>query len=228
MEVKMNNFKGIFLVVVPMLFFTHLGIAQEKTIVPDLKNIVGGEGWTIFNREAKVINENGQFSVYFKANPGRGGAWLENIEFNNGIIEADIKGTDVQGRSFVGIAFRGVNDTTYDAIYFRPFNFNSIDSVRKGHCVQYISHPDYPWYRLRNDFPEKYENAVNPVPDPDSFFHAKIIIEKPKISVYVNYSDDPCLVVQELTNRNGGWIGLWMGSNSDGTFANLKIIPRNN
>ncbi len=221
----MNDFKVTYLSVVLMIFFTHLGIAQENAIIPDLTKIVGGEGWKIANREAKVIKENGQLSIYFKAQPGDGVAWLENIEFSNGIIEADIKGTDVRGRSFVGIAFRGVDEKTYDAVYFRPFNFTSDDSVRKGHGVQYISHPDYPWHRLRKDHPEKYENPVNPTPDPHSFFHAKIIIKKPRITVYVNDSEEPCLVVEELSNRNGGWIGLWMGNNSDGTFANLKIIP---
>ncbi|MFQ5627557.1 MAG: hypothetical protein ACE5I1_02255 [bacterium] len=54
------------------------------------------------------------------------------------------------------------------------------------HSVQYISHPDFPWHILRRDFPEKYENPVDPSPDPDAFFHAKIVIDKPKISVFVN------------------------------------------
>jgi len=222
----MNGFKVTYLLAVLMIFFAHFGIAQENAIIPDLTNIVGGEGWNIANREAKVIKEDDQLSIYFKAQPGAGVAWLENIEFNNGIIEADIKGTDVIGRSFIGIAFRGVDEKTYDAVYFRPFNFMSDDSVRTGHSVQYISHPDYPWYRLREDHPEKYENPVSPAPDPNSFFHAKIIIEKPKISVYVNDAKEPCLVVEELANRNGGRIGLWMGNNSDGTFSNLKIIPK--
>ena len=35
-------------------------------------------------------------------------------------------------------------------------------------------------------------------------------------------------VVEELNDRKGGLVGLWMGNNSDGTFANLKIIPTQN
>lgn len=224
----MNSLKIAYLLVGLMIFLTQFCIAQEKVIIPDLVKIVEGEDWIIVNREAKIIRGNDQLSVYFEAQPGDGVAWLKNIEFTNGIIEADIKGKDVRGRSFVGIAFRGVDEKNYDVVYFRPFNFMSDDSVRKGHSVQYISHPDYPWHRLRKEQAEKYKNPVNPVPNPNSFFNAKIIIEKPKISVYVNDGKEPCLVVKELTNRNGGWIGLWMGNNSDGTFANLKIIPTKN
>jgi len=42
----------------------------------------------------------------------------------------------------VGIAFHGSDNKTLDAIYFRPFNFQSTDPVRKIHAVQYVSHPD--------------------------------------------------------------------------------------
>ena len=224
----MNNFKVAYLWVVFMIFFTQVCIAQENAIIPDLAKIVEGEDWKITNREATIIKENDQLSIYFETQPGSGVAWLENVELTNGTIEIDIKGKDVSGRSFVGIAFRGVDEETYDAVYFRPFNFMSDDPVRRGHSVQYVSHPDYPWRRLREEHPEKYENPVDPVLDPGSFFHAKIIIEKPKISVFVNDGKEPCLVVEELTDRTGGWVGLWMGNNSDGTFANLKIIPTRN
>lgn len=224
----MKNFKVAYLLAVFMIFFTQFCIAQENIIIPDLTKIVEGEDWKIVNREARIIKENDQLSVYFESRPGSGVAWLENVELTNGTIEIDIKGKNVPGRSFIGIAFRGVDEETYDAIYFRPFNFMSDDPARRGHSVQYISHPDYNWPRLRQEHPEKYENPVDPVPDPDSFFHVKIIIEKSKISVFVNDGKKPCLVVEELSDRKGGLVGLWMGNNSDGTFANLKIIPTQN
>lgn len=172
-----------------------------------------------------VARENGKVTVHLTAQPGEGTAWFEGMDFKNGRIEADITGKNAPGQSFVGIAFRGVDDTIYDAVYFRPFNFKSDDPVRKGHSVQYISHPDFPWHKLRQEHPKKYENPVDPPPDPDSFFRAKIVIEKPRISVFVNDCEEPCLVVEELSERTGGRIGLWMGNNSDGTFTDLKIIP---
>ena len=44
--------------------------------------------------------------------------------------------------------------------------------MRRNHSAQYIAHPDWPWFRLRKEFPEKYEAYVDLVPgrmdeDPD-------------------------------------------------------------
>ncbi len=206
-----------------IFFMSGFSVAQMTTITADLSKIVNEDGWEVFNRKVSLTTDTGNVSVYFNGQEGDGFAKLKDFKFNNGIIEADIKGKNVQGNSFVGIAFHGVDEQTYDAVYFRPFNFMSEDSLRRGHSVQYISHPTYTWYKLRQEHPQKYENTVNPVPDPDSFFHAKIVIEKPKINVFVNNSEKPCLVVNELSERTGGWIGLWVGNYSDGTFANLKI-----
>src|SRR5258707_625793 len=78
-------------------------------------------------------------------------AYLPGIEFANGSIEFDVKGKDVLQQSFVGVAFHGVDGTTYDAIYLRPFNFRAQDPARRSHSVQYISHPTYTWEKLRNE-----------------------------------------------------------------------------
>ena len=164
----MNSFRPAYLSVLLTLSLTQFCIAQENAITPDLAKIVDEGEWNIANREAKIVEEDDRLSIYFDAQSGDGVAWLKTIEVANGIIEVDIKGTDVRGRSFVGIAFRGVDERTFDAVYFRPFNFRSDDPVRKGHSVQYVSHPDYTWRRLREEHPEKFENPVTPIPDPNS------------------------------------------------------------
>jgi len=204
-------------------FTGEFSLAQENYTAPDLSKIIAGDGWKIINRKAELIDDSIGKVVHLNSQPGDGVAWLENFDFENGVIEVDIKGKDAQGSSFVGVAFRVVDEETYDAVYFRPFNFMSVDSVKKDHSVQYVSQPDYTWQKLRGEFPGKYENPVNPVPDPDSFFHAKIVIEKPKVSVYVNNSSEPSLVVDELSSRTGGWVGLWVGNYSEGMFSSLKI-----
>lgn len=197
--------------------------SSDLIMSPDLSKIANTDGWRVHNRQAEVREDSAEVSVYFEARPGDGAAWLEGLDFSDGTIEVDIKGKDAPGRSFVGIAFRGIDEETYDAIYFRPFNFQSKDPLRKGHSVQYISHPDHPWHKLRQDHPGEYENPINPPPDPEVFFHARIVIEKRTVSVFVNDSKEPCLVVTELSDRTGGRIGLWMGNNSDGTFSNLSV-----
>lgn len=223
----MKHYRSMFLGIGLFVPIALNVFAQEKVIIPDLTKIISGDGWRVVNRVSEIVTKNGQTCVHFKAHNQQGGiAWLKNFEFTNGMIEVDIKGKNIKGGSFLGVAFRGLNDSTYDAIYFRPFNFDSISNV-KGHSVQYISHPQYPWFRLRKEYTGQYENSIIPPPSPDEFFHAKIVVEKPKVMVYVNNIEEPSLVVDELSDRTGGKIGLWMGFISEGTFANLKIILTN-
>src|SRR5258706_13242098 len=50
--------------------------------------------------------------------------WLEGVTFTEGTIECDILGkSSPRGSNFPGIAFHGENNSTYECVYFRPFNF---------------------------------------------------------------------------------------------------------
>ena len=125
-------------------------------------------------------------------------------------------------KASVGIAFHGINDSTFDAVYFRPFNFQSPDTTRKSHSVQYISLPQYDWSVLREKFPGKYENKLTNTVDPESWFHVKIIVDT-DITVYVNNDQQPSLIVKPISEHTTGNIGFWVGNNSDGDFANLMV-----
>ncbi len=82
-------------------------------------------------------------------------ALIEGVEFGNGIIEAEIAGAPAPdapegARGFVGVAFRVQPDMkTYDAFYLRPTNGRADDQERRNRTLQYISHPEWPWFRLR-------------------------------------------------------------------------------
>lgn len=52
---------------------------------------------------------------------------------------------------------------------------------------------------------------------------AKIVIQFPKVTVYVDGNSEPSLSIDKLNDRKTGKIGLWVGNNSDGDFANLQI-----
>jgi len=149
-------------------------------------------------------------------------AWLKGINFTKGTIEIDLRGKDVQQQSFLGIAFHGIDTTTHDVIYFRPFNFRSTDPVRKAHAVQYVSHPNFPWERLRKDSTGQYEKGIDPPPAAADWFHAKIVVSETDIKVYVNHATTPSLTVNKLNNRKDGLIGLW-DVDLPGDFANLVI-----
>src|SRR6185369_10361257 len=94
--------------------------------------------------------EEGKYKgVHIAVGQGKGVTWLEGPEFSNGVFEVDIRGRDDFQRNFIGIAFHKLNDSTYEDVYFRPFNFRSPDSIRRIHAVQYESNPAWPWNRLR-------------------------------------------------------------------------------
>jgi hypothetical protein len=200
-------------------------VGQAKTIEPDLAKLGEARGLTVFNRDASSLNDGAKKGVRLSERPGDGVAYLPGIEFANGSIEFDVKGKDVLQQSFVGVAFHGVDGTTYDAIYLRPFNFRAEDPARRSHSVQYISHPTYTWEKLRTEQPGKYEQPINPAPDPNAWFHVRIVVTSPKVSVFVGDAREPSLVVNQLSDRKKGLVGLWVGNNSGGDFANFKIVP---
>ena len=153
-----------------------------------------------------------------------GVALVEGLEFAEGEIEVDLKGKGKLDASFVGVTFNVADGKTFEAVYFRPFNFMSDDETRRGHAVQYVAWPDHTWEKLRTGKPGVYEAAVKPVPDPAGWFHARIQVTKQKVSVWVENAEKPCLVVERLTEREKGKVGLWVDSR-EGAFSNLKISP---
>ena len=208
--------KGLHGFVTVFLALAFLSSLAQQVVTPDLSKVNDPKVWTVYNRGASFTN-----AIHLDSKEGDGVARLNNFTLENGKIELDIKGQNKQGQSFVGFAFHGLNDSTYDAVYFRAFNFKNPE--RKTHSVQYISHPQFPWFKLRESFPGKYENTVDPVPDPDDWFHVTIVIEHPSVKVFVNNSDKPSLTVEQLSSRKTGWVGLWVGNYSEGDFRNLKI-----
>jgi hypothetical protein len=177
--------------------------------------------FTVVNRQLSFGNDG---SVHLNDIDNAGVAWLNNTKFKNGTIEFDVKGNDKPQGSFVGIAYHGLNDTTYECVYFRPFNFLAADPVRKSHGVQYIAVPKYDWPLLREKYPNKYEQAVLPAPDPNAWFHVRITVTPKKVSVYVNGVQKAMLEVEPLVNTGGTKIGYWVGNGSPGDWKNLKLI----
>src|SRR5579864_3142096 len=107
----------------------------------DLTAVGQDPRWKIANRTASVVDIKGKRAVKISEGAGMGLVWLDGYDFANGVIDIDILGRSqpVQG-SFVGIAFRVVDETTHDAVYFRPFNFRAADPERHSHALQYVSH----------------------------------------------------------------------------------------
>jgi hypothetical protein len=215
-------------VLIVLLVVARSTDAQQKTITPDLKAMADGKGAKIpASVSLKWVEDaKGKPALKIQTTKEDESVVLTGIEFTDGVIEFDALGQSGPPQSnFLGVAFRVVDEKTHDAVYFRPFNFRADDAERKAHAVQYISHPKYRWAVLRKDKPGQYEKPIVPAPDGDTWFHARIVIERSKVSVYVNDAKEPSLVVEELSDRKGGGIGLWVGPGQGGHIANLKITP---
>ena len=195
--------------------------SNAQTLTPDLKTVPEGKGWKGSISATKLTEKDGAAAIEFNK-PGQNVVWLDGFEFSAGTIEFDAKGKSAPPQSsFVGVAFRVAEAATHDAVYFRPFNFRAADAERKSHAVQYVSEPQWPWQKLRQEKPGQFEKPIEPAPDGDGWFHAKVVVEKRQVKVFVNDAKEPSLVVNELSDRAGGSVGLWC--NGYGVIANLKI-----
>ncbi len=158
-------------------------------------------------------------------------AVIEASDFGDGVIEAEIAGAPRAdagegARGFVGIAFRMQDDLkTYDAFYLRPTNGRADDQVRRNHSAQYIAHPEWPWFRLRKEFPEKYEAYVDLVPG--EWTKVRIEVRGAQARLFVHGQAQPTLVVNDVKSGTAGRgkIALWIDSGTVAHFRNLTVTP---
>jgi hypothetical protein len=182
---------------------------------------------SVGNREMQPLIDGPRRGLRLDARMGDGVAWWPDVRFGDGTIELDLRGKDVPQQSFVGVAFHGADEKSFDAVYFRPFNFRATTEVGRSRSVQYVSHPTYTWDRLRAEHPGRYEAAMATPPDPNGWFHARLEIAYPTVRVFVEPIATPVLEVQQLSERKIGWVGVWVGNGSDGAFSNVVIRPPN-
>lgn len=161
----------------------------------------------------------------------QGLVWIEGVDFSNGVIEAEIAGAlapeaGAEARGFVGIAFRVSKDLkTYDAFYLRPTNGRAGDQERRNHAVQYTSLPDWPWSRLREETPSRYEAYADLVPG--VWTKIRIEVGGEQARLYLHGNEQPTLIVKDVkSGANGqGGVALWLEPGTVAHFRNLTLEP---
>ncbi len=156
-------------------------------------------------------------------------AKLIDTSFHNGTIEIEVAGEPLKNsfegaRGFVGIAFRiDKSNSNFECIYLRPTNGRAEDQIRRNHSVQYFSFPDFPWHKLRKDFPKKYETYVDL--EVGQWTKIKIVVHGNTAKLFVHESPQPTLIVSDLKHGNNiaGGIGLWIGPGTEAHFRNLIV-----
>lgn len=157
---------------------------------------------------------------------------LNDMLFHNGTIEVMLAGQPMKNasagaRGFVGIAFRIDSATSrFECFYLRPTNGRAEDQVRRNHSTQYISYPDFPWYKLRKEFPEKYESYVDL--EVSTWTKVKIEVKGNTAKLFVHGASQPTLIVSDLKHGTDakGSIGLWIGPGTEAYFRNLVVTQK--
>ena len=188
----------------------------------------------VHNVQVAAVQHDGIDGVLVTEPPGRSNdgedklAVLPGTRFHNGTIEVDIAGRPAEGaqeaaRGFVGIAFRVASDAgRFECFYIRPTNGRADDQLRRNHSTQYISFPDHPWHKLREETPGKYEAYADMVPG--QWTKLKMTVDGDKARLFIGGAEQPTLVVNDLKHGDTeGSLALWIGPGTEGYFANLNV-----
>ncbi len=201
----------------------------EKAIKPDLTKMADDHAWKVSNATAESVEMDGKMvgRLYATGDSGKTGkaglASSPAVEFGTGVIELDFKGRN-QRPSFLGVVFNVTDEKTFEGIYFRPFNFKASEPFH-SRAVQYIAWPEHTWEELRRNRTGQFEKPINPVPDPDGWFHARIEVTDKLVRVFVDNAKEPSLTVTRLAeSRVKRPVGLFVDC-AEGLFANLEVKP---
>ena len=184
---------------------------------------------------AESVEYQGKRAVHLteaQANTGEDTfAIVSGSQFQDGTIDIEVSGAPAHGaiegaRGFIGVAFRVQPEAAkFELLYLRPTNGRADDQLRRNHSTQYVSFPDWPWQRTRQETPGLYESYVDL--QPGVWTKVRIVVNGTKAGLYVNGAEQPCLVVNDLKlGLVKGAIALWIGPGTDGYFANLHLTPQ--
>jgi hypothetical protein len=199
-------------------------IQAEAPKTLDLVQALNARKLRAVNREVSPLAGD-RPGVHVSEREGVGLIWLTDSAFAEGTLQVDVRGRDLLQRSFLGLAFHGKDDNTSESVYLRPFNFRATDPDRHQHAVQYMAAPDFDWPRLRKEFPEEFENPVDQAIDPAGWVTLRIVVQSRSVQILAGPGKAPALEARRLGTSDSGCVGLWVGNNSDGDFAHLRVTP---
>lgn len=88
--------------------------------------------------------------------------------------------------------------------------------------MQYVSAPDFPWNRLRQESPGVYESYADL--EPAVWTAMRIVVSGTTARLYVNGAVQPCVIVNDLKHGDAaGRIALWAHVETDAYFGALTI-----
>jgi hypothetical protein len=165
------------------------------------------ERWQIKDPKARIAEHLGRKSLYLTS----GFAFLNDVVFENGVIEVDIAAPKL--RSFVGLVFRFESVDEHETVYFRPHKSGLEDAV------QYT--PAFNGATCWQLYSGRGFTAAVEIPT-EQWVHVRIEISGRGGKVYFNNLDKPVLIIEDLKRGySRGSVGLSAGANG-GHFSNFS------
>jgi hypothetical protein len=193
------------------------------------------DGLDLVHVRGEMVEYRGRRAIHLVDEP-RGGshalslAVIGSSSFANGTVTLDVAGGPRPGspddaRGFIGLAFHvQPRASRFECIYLRMTNGHADDPVRRGHAVQYISYPAFPFDKLRKERPGVYEAPADV--EPGVWTRMKIVVSGSRARLYLHGSTRPALAVDDLKLGEGrGQLGLWLDADTDAYYSHLTVQP---
>jgi hypothetical protein len=167
--------------------------------------------WQVSDPNARKEEYLGRRSLYLTS----GFAVLKDAVFEDGVIDVDVATTGLT--SFAGVIFRAESADDHEIVYLRPFKSGQPDAVQ--YTPSFNGSAGWQLYSGRG------YTAATEIPH-DRWVHLRLEVSGLRLKVYLDNSDKPVLVNEDLRRGyGGGSLGLW-GIVNGAHFSNFSYIPR--
>jgi sugar lactone lactonase YvrE len=195
----MKKTVAAYVIIIAVLLIPYVIRPQDKKIDFDSPD------WTLVN--GKIVEHLGRKALM-------GFAYLKDVQFQNGIIEVDI--VVERKTSYPGVLFR-MNDTrNYERFYIRPHRAGLYSDA-----IQYVaSFNGVDSWQLYNG-----SGKTAPLEIPyGSWFHVKMEVKDSQVCIFINNSNVPSLVINELQHGiSSGMIGLMGPVDGTAYYSNFSF-----
>jgi len=185
--------------------------------------LLTGISWNAFGQVSwpeSILNDsihwdltNARITDFLGRKALAGAVILKDVQFENGVIEADMAVTGA--RSYPGVVFRQVSSGDYERIYIRPHLPETFPNV-----LQYVaSFNGIDSWQLYNG---NGFTASARIPK-NGWFHIRIEVMANRARVFINNSEEPSLTINDLAHGSRkGLIGLMGPVDGSAWFSNFS------
>jgi hypothetical protein len=213
-----RGIRPAFALSIALLLLVHIPSSNyaQATFIPMVPDrwIVGEKNERI--EKGQSLEHNGKFVVYRgheSLRLAKGFAYVRNLEFQNGSIEADMA-LDSVGL-FAGIAFRVQSEDEYELVFFRNGSAGTREAIQ--YTPGFLGANAWQIYNI-----PKYAGVGN-FPTGE-WFHIKVVVAGLVAKVYLGNNPNPVLNIADLKQGySKGSIGFW-GHVGGGYLSNVSYV----